>query len=316
MRSPFTPNTLGGPGTYIPTDGTLLWDNIVDTLNARTGLDLSAIPAPTAADVSTNVLLVDVSGNAIPIDTVLDIPALRPAITNGIELGYRTVLAERFVVGVDLYYERKNDFIGPLRVETPSAFLDSASLADYLGIYLPIDTARLVANLASQLPIGTVSPVEARDPWDLIVTYRNFGDIDLWGADLEVGMFVTQELLVSGTYSWVNDNVFTDPSGLVVPLNAPKHKGSVRITFRSERLGFFAEARGRAVQGFPVNSGVYIGDVDSYAVFDAQLGYRLPWARNITVTVSGQNIFDHRHAEFIGTPNIGRLVMARVRTEF
>jgi iron complex outermembrane receptor protein len=324
MRSPFTPSGLGGPGTYLPTDATLLWGGLLDSLNASGLLaaagaqDLLLIPAPTSAQVGTNVLLLDgLTGTTSPVGTLADLPPLSSVTTNTIELGYRGIVGRRFLIGIDVWRTTKNNFIGPLRVETPGVYLDSASLAGYLGGFMPADRAAAVAALATQLPVGTVSPIEARDPWDLIITNRNFGDITLWGADLEAGAFLTRTVSVYATYSVTSDDVFANVDQIAdIALNAPANKGSVRIEYRDDDVGVSAQLRGRYVAGFPVNSGVYVGAVESYGVVDAQIGYRLPWYRGLTLTVAAQNVLDRRHAEFVGTPRIGRLVTGRLRAEF
>ena len=67
---------------------------------------------------------------------------------------------------------------------------------------------------------------------------------------------------------------------------------------------------------FAMNSGVYIGTVDQYTVFDANIGYRLPLARPATLTLTATNLFDNLHQEFIGAPHLGRLLMLRLQYEF
>jgi hypothetical protein len=48
----------------------------------------------------------------------------------------------------------------------------------------------------------------------------------------------------------------------------------------------------------------------------ALVAYRLPFARQVMVSVNALNVFDHDHIEFVGAPSIGRLVMGSVRAEF
>ncbi len=335
MRSPFTPDDLGGPGTWLPVDATLVWPAVVQLLAAR-GIDIAPIPQPTAADVATNLALISISGGSPePVSDVANLPVLRPTITNAVELGYRAAIGDRVTLAVDLYRTWKNDFVSAEQVETPNAFFDPVTLADYLSRYMPRDTALFLAGLIASAPMGTVTPEQARDPWDILITYRNFGKITQWGADLDVAAFLTPSIALRGTYSWTNRNTFevVNASGKVdtIPLNAPANRGSLAGIYRDERLGLNAEVRVRAVEGFPVRSGVYEGDVESYAVMDAAAGYRLPFNRRLTVTLSAQNLvtavrrtedtvsrwkFRAHHQEFIGAPMIGRLVTVRVRAEF
>lgn len=328
MRSPFTPASLGGPGAWLPVEGTALWQAVVDSLK-RLGVDLSSIPVPTASDVATRLFLVDgLTGKRSPLDSLADIPPLRPAIWNTLELGYKGAVGERILIAVDLYRSRVADFTGPLKIETPTAHFDSATLAGYLARFVPEDSAATLAALAQLLPLGTVSPQEAAEPWDLLITYRNFGDLTLYGADLEATAIVTPEITFAASYSWVSDDLFIDTvTGDSVALNAPANKGSFTARYGSALSRITGELKGRFVAGFPMNSGVYVDSVASYVTMDAMLGYRLRDEPLTTLTVSAQNLFgwqsgepfalfDHRHREFVGAPALGRLVLARLRVSF
>jgi hypothetical protein len=46
---------------------------------------------------------------------------------------------------------------------------------------------------------------------------------------------------------------------------------------------------------------------------DANVSYRLPFSRMTEIALAGTNIFDTRHKEFVGAPELGRLVYLRVR---
>ncbi len=320
MRSPYTPFAVGGPVTPLPLDATLLWPVIVQGAQAF-GIDLSAVTPPTATDVPTVLKQLNIGTEQFePASDPQDIPALKPTIDNVIEFGYRGVLGERVTIGVDAYRAWKSDFMGAERVETPSVFLDGTSLGQYLQQFIPADTAQLLALLADSFPLATVTPEEARDPFDVLVTYRNFGKVSFWGADLELGAVVTPWLALRGNYSWVSENQFetvnTEGVADTLPLNGPANRAAFALLVREDRLGLNAEVRGRWVDAFPVISGVYVGTVDSYTVVDAMMGYRLPFAPMVTVTVSALNVLDHDHIEFVGAPAIGRLLTARVRAEF
>jgi outer membrane receptor protein involved in Fe transport len=69
------------------------------------------------------------------------------------------------------------------------------------------------------------------------------------------------------------------------------------------------------VSSFAVESGVYRGRVAGYTIVDADVGWRLPWARRVRLGLGLENLLDHRHREFVGVPELGRLLLARVRTE-
>jgi iron complex outermembrane receptor protein len=321
MRSPYTPGELGGGEAYLPLDVTLLWPTVVQIAALR-GVDLSPIPPPTASDVGTVLGKLNLgTGSFDPVTGVSDLPPLNPPIHNSIELGYRGVLWDRLSVGIDVYRGWRTDFEGGEQVETPSAFFDEDDLRSYfISVGVPADTAADLAEFIAGVPAATVTPQEARDPWDILITYRNFGNIGYWGSDIELGAVVTPWLALRGTYSWVSKNQFeaVDAAGRpdTIPLNASANRAAFSVVARHDGIGLNAEVRGRWVDAFPVSSGVYVGTVDSYTVLDALAGYRLPFARRVTVTLSALNLLDNKHVEFVGAPPIGLLVMGSIRAEF
>ena len=76
------------------------------------------------------------------------------------------------------------------------------------------------------------------------------------------------------------------------------------------------ELRGRYVDEFPMNSGVFVGNVDAYTLMDANVTYALPFSRGTDVSLSASNLFDDRHREFVGAPELGRMVILRLRQGF
>ncbi len=319
MHSPYTPAALGDETTWLPLDATLLWPTMVDILY-NWGVDIRGIPQPTAAEVGTVLARLNTATKQFdPITDVTDIAQLRPTITNTIELGYRAILDDWLTVGFDFYRGWKNDFVGGERIETPNALFDPVTLNTYLANFLPDSEAAGLTALIAQLPAGTVTPQEARDPYDLLVTYRNFGKLTYWGADLELGAALGRTVQVYGTYSWTSANLFDVVNTVgepdTIPLNAPTDHAALAVRYRNDRWGLFGEMRARAVASFPMQSGVYAGNVDAYGVLDVSLGYRLRRSPHLVLTLSATNLTDNRHQEFLGAPPIGRLVLVRLRAE-
>jgi outer membrane receptor for ferrienterochelin and colicins len=281
------------------------------------------------------------------VSNVTDIGQMKPEITQTIELGYKGVLMEKLLLGVDVYRTSVKDFVGPLIMETPSVFVDPATgqavlagqlqsyivnrlttspqIADTLGfldspLFGGNGNGTIVDELMNtyltamfSIPYGTVSPKEAYDPTAMILTYRNFGDITLWGADFHATYYMNRNWTFSGSYSYVSEDLFpakgTQPHDIA--LNAPQHKHSVTARYLSDDEVIDASIRMRYTAGFPVRTGVYIGRVSSYRLFDLNVGYMLPWVRGTRLTLSAQNIFDNVHREMMGAPMIGRLVLVR-----
>lgn len=61
-----------------------------------------------------------------------------------------------------------------------------------------------------------------------------------------------------------------------------------------------------------MNSGAYVGPVDPYTLTDAGVAYRVAHRSDLLLTVSADNVFNVVHREFVGAPEIGRLVIAQL----
>jgi iron complex outermembrane receptor protein len=200
-------------------------------------------------------------------------------------------------------------------VQTPNVFIDRAALEGYLtGVGVPADAGAQLAGSLAQLPLGTISPVQARDPTDILLAARQGSAGSYWGTDVTVGIEFSPTVSLRGTYSWTSKDRFPAAAGTAdLALNAPRHRGSATLTLEWPRAALGAELRGRLQNGFPVISGVYQGTVPGFAEVDASTTWRLPWARTVALSLTALNLFDRVHREFIGAPLIGRLVLARLR---
>ncbi len=358
MRSPFTPAALGGPITYLPLDATIFWDaavQIVAAQDAQAGALLGLFAAPTGADVNSVLRRLNASTFEFDlVEDVADIEQTKSMITNTFEVGYKGLIGDRLLLGVDVYYSDVEDFIGPLIVETPNVFMEPQSLGAYVGAevtrlvglgVIPPEQAQATAveltTALAGIPLGIVTPeqVDASiqgglDPTTIILAYRNFPNFDIWGFDIGATLLATDWLSFSGSYSFSSEDFFTAaelgaPTDLA--LNSPRNKASLAADYHNERVGLSGELRGRYVDGFPVQSGVYIGRVKSYTVIDAQASLKMPFSRSTEVTLTVPNlltfykdpttnesvdVFSGRHREMVGAPVIGRLVLLRVKQSF
>ncbi len=290
----------------------------------------------------------------INVEDVNDIEPLKPTITQTYEVGYKGILLNRLAFSADVYHSRINNFIGPLIFETPNVFLDTetlsasliqqieAALANPQNVQLaqallafdaptqggngngsPVDelvtlfVAGTENNGAAFIPFGTVTPEEAVDPNAVMQTYRNYGDISLNGLDLNFTFFLNPSLSLGANYSFVSKDLFENVDGIGdIALNAPKNKFGANVQYTNIDLGLGVGLRARFVEGFPVRSGVYIGEVESYWTLDLNAGYVIPLGPKPRLSVTVQNLLDYKHQQFVGTPEIGRLAMARLTQTF
>lgn len=337
MRSPFAPGQL-------PANAIVFWDallQLLPSIDPRLALIIDFLKMPGALPgdpaIGTVFRRLDLAaagagGNPFPLDNmgVGDIGDLTSTINNTFEVGYKGLLGDKVLLSADAYYTRVENFVGPLRIITPNVFFDPVSLGAFVtGRLTPLIQAGLlsaqdvavIVGAASALPLGTVVPDQV-DNGDLLVTYRNFGEVDYIGADLAAQILVSDRVRINTSYSYQSDECFDFnedgdcTSSDDIALNAPSHKGSFGLTFDDQASGFTMQGRVRVTDGFPMNSGVYIGDVEGYSVIDASIGYRLPFQPGTRISLTANNILNNVHREFVGAPEIGRLLLLRVRYDF
>jgi iron complex outermembrane receptor protein len=193
------------------------------------------------------------------------------------------------------------------------------------------------------MPLGTATWIETpvSDPTDLYLSYRNFGNVDLWGIDIGLTFILSDAFTITGSYSltcgWIDSgdkcaNFFPNLAGVDdVALNSPNNKGMLGVGWRNPRIGLGIDLRGRYIEGYPVDSGVFQGDIPSFTLFDANIIYDLPMATGTRLTVTATNIFScvgdtdttnggcgfrDTHQEMIGAPFLGRMVLFRLSQTF
>lgn len=129
-------------------------------------------------------------------------------------------------------------------------------------------------------------------------------------------VLASDRVRINAAYSFQSDECFdfnedgNCTSSDDIALNAPNHKGSLGFVFDDPAAGLSFGARMRMTTAFPMNSGVYVGDVDGYGVLDASIGYRLPFQPGTHVSLTASNLLNNLHQEFVGAPEIGRMTGA------
>ena len=275
---------------------------------------------------------------------VKDIKPLKPVINNTFEAGYKGVIGEKLFLCIDVYRTQYKDFIGPLNVETPNVYANQKQLSaaleparsdirDYLiSQGTPPDIAEAkateiisgVVQGVGELPLGVITPQQVANPTDIILTFRNLGDISLNGLDLSFAYYLNRNWSFSGNFSLVTKNglnpfskdnqvVFKNVDGVAdVHLNAPGRKGGVSFQYQSRRRDFSVRLGARYVEGFQMASAVWAGNIPAYTLFDVSIAKNLPFSKNTRITLSAENVLDKKHREFVGAPEMGRMILARL----
>ncbi|HET9948746.1 MAG TPA: TonB-dependent receptor, partial [Longimicrobiales bacterium] len=329
-----SPVISGGQVLTPPPDASALWSAAVGVLSEQGAIDdgtralLEANP-PAAGEVAW-MLVNPNTLEAQPLDGAVlpAVPPVRESYTESFEVGWTGLFANRLQVSADVYYMKKNDFISPLLLQTPLLTMNAADVVAHLSPLVgPSNAIALGAGLA-RVPLGVVSSSEtsARGA-ELLVTYRNVGDVDLWGADVAFEWFVTDEWSLTGTYSHMSEDYFEIEGGDPIALNAPKDKGTLGVAYRNPAAGFTAGARLRANGEFPAESAGYVGTtcvtgqpiglfdedcVEAAALVDVNLSWRVP-RTEATLQLAVTNLFDTDYRSFVGVPEVGRLALISVR---
>lgn len=346
MRSPFNPAQFGGAGQLLPADVGVMWDLLIGVLQAQGAVTPQRAAQmsgwdPANGDIARMLLDVNNPDELTPLAStrIPDVPGIAESYTETYEIGWTGVLNDRVKITADAYYMQKNDFVSPLQVQTPLLLLNGQDVGTFIATRFIQDgmdpaqaqaTAAALAPIIAQIPAGVVSSDEVgAQAADLIVTYRNVGDLDLWGSDFAIQAFLNDEWTLNGTYSWVSDDYFQIEGGAPIALNAPKHKGSLGLAYRNVLTGLSVNGRARFSGGFPAESAGYIGNecipgvmpspfsepcVDAFAIFDLNVGYQLP-GTSATVQLAVNNLFDTGYRSFVGVPTMGRFAMVRLRYE-
>jgi iron complex outermembrane receptor protein len=347
--SPFNQLLGGSAREFLPTTTAQLWAEAVAAVNA---IDPSAgfllqnlVAVPGSGDVGIIALTLDpATREFLPtpggLSGVQDFPRLKPTITNTFEVGYKGLLGDKVLLGVNGWWSHITDFTSALRVASPNVFLKVQDMGTYLasqflplvGVPLPgvgvlfptaeaaVGTATALATQMAQLPLGVVTPLSAGGTdATLAFVYENLGSLDVFGAEVAATFLLSDQVELATTVSIVDKDQFeTNARGLSerVPLNAPTLKGTAALTYRSEGGAFNGQVRFRAQNGFDANSAVYIGRVDAFATMDLGVGYKLPGMEGVWLQLDVQNVLDNHYQTFVGAPVLGRLGLLRLRYDF
>ena len=332
MQSPFVPGQF-------PANAALFWDLLVRQF-APEGLRPFLLgPGNVPSDPALATVfrrfnpeaLGPAGGDPFPLDKgPTDLPALVPTVFNSVEAGYKGLIEDRVRLAADVYYADVENFVGALKVESPSVFLDPSATVAFLSsrlaalIQAGVVTAEQVAELAaglSSVPVGVVAPDQFQAP-DLLLSSRNFGSASYWGADFSAQVLASDRVTLTAGYSFQSAECFDFdedgdcPGSDDLSLNAPSHKGSLAIAFTDRARGFLLDGRWRFSDGFDMRSGVFAGPVDAYHVLDLTAGYQLPFQPNARLELTVYNALNNLHREFVGAPELGRLGLVRVKYEF
>lgn len=307
-------------------------DNLAPT-NAQTPMLLRNVLAP--------------GSPAVSFGSVKDYSPLGANFSNTWEVGYKGIIGDRMRIAVDYWYQIRpaEPTTQVINADDIVFFDPGAAMQGYLGANMagvlvangvpaaavPTVLGQWITQLAT-LPTGALNfdnPIY--DQTYLVFTYQNAtGQVDVRGVDVAVDYLFNDMYSVEATYSNLSRNVFADAPGasLANPLaaNTPKHRATLTLRRVDEAKGMNMELRGRYMDAFPVNSGVFnsynISTPTPYKAVpvnmfvDAGFSWRLPVAQNIRWSLNVQNLLNNEVPSFAGVASVGRLATTRVQYTF
>ena len=279
-------------------------------------------------------------------DDLSNIRPIRQTTSQTIEVGYKGIVNNAMLLAIDAYYGRKKNFTGPLTLVTPFVLVPTlaedfqrdftAAIQENVTLATALQAVGLSAEAVAELlmqfagenglspetPVGIVQPVENNPGLDqtpeMMLTYRNFGRISYQGVDVSIHVLASENMRLFGNMSWMSDDHFDyrelneDDKNISLALNATKLKVKFGGSY-AHTNGLIIHASGRYTRGFPITSGIYIGDIQNYFVLDAGAGYIF---RNqfdgLRVDLGISNVLDDNHREFVGAPKLGRVAIGRL----
>ena len=151
-----------------------------------------------------------------------------------------------------------------------------------------------------------------------MVASSQFGNITLYGA-ASIVCVLPNEI-------WTLRQLLLCQRGLVSHLDnigdiALKHPGTNYIGIDCQLPNTPLTIRGkfRYRGGFPMESGIYVGDVNSHTILDLNITYQLPLSNdrfNTTLSLDASNLLNREYQSLVGAPWIGRLITSSLHVRF
>ena len=253
------------------------------------------------------------------------------------ELGYKGEF-NKFKVGVDVYRQTKQNFSAP-EIISPFATLPASAATGLAMDYSFVFSRALGGSFLAQLlgdimgnafaqgyltiagsPVGIVNSDQSSQRGAVNLGYRNFGDIEFYGADVSTEYAATDDISLFANYSWLSQSWFEktdlgegETGTRQYSLNTPKHRVKAGLTYYPSK-GFSGGLSMRYQNSFTAQQGWYSGFVPKRTVWDAHIGYKFSKKTHLNVNVS--NLMGKKYRVYNGMPEIGTSAVAALRYNF
>lgn len=239
----------------------------------------------------------------------------------GYEFGYKGVINKSCFVTVDAYYNVLTNFISgflpgvnPNYPSWTSKAALPANLQQYAGLVDSMVYNQLSTTDKARLTTYNGAPT-------FLVSNTNIGKVTQFGIDVGVNYYLTNELLLSGNYSYYSFDLVdaTTPNpflakgdNLLLPNTSP-HRVNLTATY-SVTNEFDVSATLRYVEGFAWLAGDFKGFVPSYALVNINGGVNVTDELRLGVNVF--NLLNREHYEILGGTLMPRIFTANASITF
>ena len=258
-----------------------------------------------------------------------DQPELESEIVSTWEFGYKGRLRSNIFGTFDLYKSHYSSFVSGATFITPLMLEKSILTDDHnnngISNYTDLNGDVIIDDqddYDNSLDIwrqgieGVVALADtaAGVPTPVVIGYVNYGEVDVWGFDGSLAIFLSRTWNMDVTYSYMGTTDFFNPiTKAKESINSPKHKAGLKLQYSSNKIPATLSLNGRYVDGYKWSSGIYFGDIKAYTIFDLHLGYEVN--KHIKANLTINNIFNNKHIEIIGGPSLGQIIMLRLETK-
>jgi iron complex outermembrane receptor protein len=237
---------------------------------------------------------------------------VKPESVQNIELGYKGIINNKFLIDLGYYYNLYNNFITQTRVRLADEFTTDASKNGVPGYTYNTDPALNGTPNYATILNGTAVDINTAGQitGNTAQIYTNFTE-QVTGQGFVGGLTYSlpRGYTLAGNYNW---NVLIkkpDPNKFLTEFNTPAHKFNLSFGNRklTDKLGFNLTYRWQSK--FQWQSSFTIpanGDVPSYSTTDAQVTYRLTGLKSM-LKIGGSNILNKMYIQSLGGPNIGAI---------
>jgi outer membrane receptor for ferrienterochelin and colicins len=221
------------------------------------------------------------------------------------EVGYSGIISSKLFLTLDYYQSEIENFVTDLLPGVNPAF---GAYAPPPGVPAPV-AAQLLAILRGALGgrfVGFTNLANGQPA--LVLSYTNAGAVDTEGVDVAFNYYVSDSWVVDASYSWFDFEVQSQALGDQLLPNAPENKFNAGVSYIGDR--FSSSLKYRWADDFRWATGVFIGNVPSYDLFDLSASYR--FTDHVAFGLDVSNVLDDEHYQSFGGDLLSRRALAHV----